>query len=93
MLIPSVLDAPASTVLPASASARTAATALPDAPPPPTDEQAPLRHLLFGTLHAVQTTIRILYKQGYADPNDWSEPIPTSRPNEVMVILTKRVKL
>jgi len=49
--------------------------------------------LLFGNLRAVQTTIRILYKQGYAEPNDWSEPIPTGRANEGVAILTKRVKL
>ena len=50
-----------------------------------------VRHLLFGTLTHVQATIRHLHKLGYADPNDWSQPIPTDRPGEVMAILTKRV--
>ena len=48
--------------------------------------------MLFGTLTTVQTTICHLHKLGYADPNDWSQPISTGRPNEVMAILTKRVR-
>jgi len=47
--------------------------------------------MLFGTLSAVQTTIRLLHKLGYAEPNDWSQPIPTGRANEVMAILTRPV--
>ena len=50
-----------------------------------------VRHLLFGTLPSVQSTIRLLHKLGYAEPNDWSRPIFTGRENEVMAILTKRV--
>ncbi|MEO0869826.1 MAG: hypothetical protein AAFY17_15590 [Cyanobacteria bacterium J06642_11] len=52
-----------------------------------------VRHLLFGSLSAVQSTIRALHKRGYAEPNDWSKPISTGRPNEVMAILTKRIRL
>ncbi|MEL6161350.1 MAG: hypothetical protein AAFR18_19235 [Cyanobacteria bacterium J06627_32] len=47
--------------------------------------------MLFGTLAAVQTTIRHLHHLGYAEPNDWSRPISTVRSHEVMAILTKRV--
>lgn len=50
-----------------------------------------IRHLLFGSLSAVQSTIKLLHKLKYAEPNDWSQPISTGRPNEVMAILTKRV--
>ena len=95
MFIPSITDAPASTVSPADnsgASPSQAATST-DAPPPPTSEQEPIRHMLIGSLSAVQSTIRLLYKLNYAEPNDWSQPISTGRPNEVMAILTKRVKL
>ena len=80
MFIPSATDAPASTV-----SAAVSYT------PPPTAE--PVRHMLFGSPGAVRTTIQTLHKRGYADPNDWSQPISTGRPNEVMAILTKRVRL
>jgi hypothetical protein len=52
----------------------------------------PIRHLLFGSLSTVRTTICTLHKLGYADPNDWSQPISTGRANEVMAILTKRVR-
>ena len=62
--------------------------------PPPSSDTETVRHLLFGSLTAVQSTIRVLHKRGYADPNDWSQPIlSTGRPNEVMAILTKRVRL
>ncbi len=57
-------------------------------PPLPREQ---VRHLLFGTLFAVQSTIRLLHKLSYAEPNDWSLPMSTGRPNEVMAILTKRV--
>ena len=53
----------------------------------------PIRHMLFGTPQALQATIQHLHKRGYADPNDWSRPISTGRANEVMAILTKRVRL
>jgi hypothetical protein len=49
--------------------------------------------MLFGTLPAVQATIHLLHRLNYAEPNDWSQPISTGRPNEVMAILTKRVRL
>jgi hypothetical protein len=35
-----------------------------------------LRHLLYGSRAAIDRTIKILHAQGYADPNDWSDPIP-----------------
>ncbi|MEO0868990.1 MAG: hypothetical protein AAFY17_11190 [Cyanobacteria bacterium J06642_11] len=51
------------------------------------------RHMLFGTLHFVQATIKLLHKLNYAEPNDWSRPLPTGQPNEVMAILTKKVRI
>ena len=35
-----------------------------------------VRHLLYGSLPALDRTIKILHALGYADPNDWSEPLP-----------------
>ncbi|WP_121970324.1 hypothetical protein [Leptolyngbya sp. BC1307] len=52
----------------------------------------PVRHMLFGTPSAVQVTIQQLHHLNYAEPNDWSQLLPTGRPNEVMAILTKRVR-
>ena len=52
-----------------------------------------VRHTLFGTLDAVQNTIKLLHKLKYAEVNDWSRPLPTGRVNEVMAILTKRVRV
>ena len=82
MFIPSDQGASAPTLPPASSPL-----------PSPSNDNETVRHLLFGSLTAVQTTIRVLHKRGYAEPNDWSQPISTGRPNEVMAILTKRVRL
>ena len=51
------------------------------------------RHMLFGSLSYVQTVIKLLHKLNYAEPNDWSRPLPTGQPNEVMAILTNRVRV
>lgn len=52
-----------------------------------------VRHMLFGTLTGVQLTIKDLHNKHYAEPNDWSKPISTGRPHEVMAILTKKVRV
>ncbi|MEM7063017.1 MAG: hypothetical protein AAF572_07630 [Cyanobacteria bacterium P01_B01_bin.77] len=52
-----------------------------------------VRHTLLGTPTAVQNTIKLLHKLNYAEPNDWSRPLPTGRTNEVMAILTKRTRV
>ncbi|MEM1241222.1 MAG: hypothetical protein AAGI45_15385 [Cyanobacteria bacterium P01_H01_bin.26] len=52
-----------------------------------------VQHMLFGSLTAVRNTITLLHKLSYAEPNDWSKPLPTGRPNEVMAILTRRVRV
>ncbi|MGD1950116.1 MAG: hypothetical protein ACFB14_10775 [Leptolyngbyaceae cyanobacterium] len=67
----------------------------------PVTQSAPLpehnyeygRHMLFGTLSFVQITIKQLHKLNYAEPNDWSRPLPTGQPNEVMAILTRKVRI
>ena len=52
-----------------------------------------INHTLFGSLTAIRNTIALLHKLHYAEPNDWSKPLPTGRPNELMAILTKRVRV
>ena len=59
----------------------------------PEHEYEDVRLLLMGSLTAVQNTIALLFKLNYAEPNDWSRPLATGRPNEVMAILTKRVRV
>ncbi|MEM8612866.1 MAG: hypothetical protein AAGF93_12680 [Cyanobacteria bacterium P01_H01_bin.105] len=51
------------------------------------------RLMIFGSLNFVQTTIKQLHKLTYAEANDWSRPLPTGQPNEVMAILIKRVRV
>ncbi len=59
-----------------------------------------VRHLLYGSLAGIDRTIKILHAYGYADPNDWSDPIPVPPSAEGatiaaqwMVIMTKTVLL
>ncbi|MEL6247539.1 MAG: hypothetical protein AAFY78_07660 [Cyanobacteria bacterium J06648_16] len=61
--------------------------------PEPASNQETVRHMLFGSPDAVRLSIRDLHRRQYAEPNDWSRLLPTGRPNEVMAILTRRVKL
>ena len=61
--------------------------------PLPDHQYETVRHLVFGSLSAVRLTIQDLHKKHYAEPNDWSKPISIGRPNEVMIILTKRVAI
>ena len=61
--------------------------------PLPAARYETVRHMVFGSVGAVQYTIKLLYKLNYADPNDWSKPVPTGQPNEVVVVLTKKVRV
>ncbi|MEM7063749.1 MAG: hypothetical protein AAF572_11365 [Cyanobacteria bacterium P01_B01_bin.77] len=61
--------------------------------PLPEHNYETIRHTLFGSLTAVRNTIKLLHMLHYAEPNDWSKPLPTGRPNEVMAILTKKVRV
>ncbi|MBE9069739.1 hypothetical protein IQ260_24140 [Leptolyngbya cf. ectocarpi LEGE 11479] len=61
--------------------------------PLPEHEYETVRHLVFGSLTGVRLTIQDLHNKHYAEPNDWSKPISTGRANEVMVILTRRVRV
>ena len=81
-------------------------------PPSPSSKPQPhperVRHLLYGSQAAINRTIKILHAYGYADPNDWSDPIPVppnsdassgvvgaASPQEMtwMAIMTKIVRL
>lgn len=59
----------------------------------PVAHTEPVRHMIFGGLSAVQAAIKDIHMYGYAEPNDWSQPMSTGRENEVMAILTKRVSV
>ena len=61
--------------------------------PLPDHHYETVRHLLFGTLSGVRLTIQDLHSKRYSQTNDWSKPISTGRANEVMVILTRRVRV
>ena len=50
-----------------------------------------LRVIAVGSLKAVDHHVMRMYQLGYAQPYEWSQPLPTVNPNEVMRILTKRI--
>ncbi|NEQ47465.1 MAG: hypothetical protein F6K00_29560 [Leptolyngbya sp. SIOISBB] len=50
-----------------------------------------LRVLAIGSPQVVQSCVLTLYRLGYARPEEWSQPLPTVNPGEVMRILTKRI--
>ncbi|MGF1538373.1 MAG: hypothetical protein ACFB4J_18075 [Elainellaceae cyanobacterium] len=61
-----------------------------------------LRLLALGVPYAVDNCRLSLHRLGYADPNDWSIPLPITRttevihaadPGEILRILTKRIPL
>jgi len=77
-------DAAASSVSVANVSASPSACRQP--------QYETVRHMLFGSVAAVQHTIKLLYRLNYAEPNDWSKLVPTGQPNEVVAVLTKTVR-
>ena len=87
MFIPSDKGAGASTISPTLSPSQ-----VPLTKKAPSDDYESVRHLLFGSLRGVQATIRDVHIRGYAEAGSWSQPIPTGRANEVMAILTKRIR-
>ena len=59
----------------------------------PEYEYEVVHHTLLGSLTAVRNTITLLHTLSYAEPHDWSRPLPTGRANDVMAILTRRVRV
>jgi hypothetical protein len=56
------------------------------------DDREPLRVIAVGSLKVVNQYIMQMYHLDYAQPYEWSKPIPTVNPNEVMCILTRYFK-
>jgi hypothetical protein len=47
--------------------------------------------VIYGSLEGCDRSIKHLHLLGYAEPNDWSDPIPTGRENRWMVLTTKHL--
>ncbi|HEY9881420.1 MAG TPA: hypothetical protein V6D29_23400 [Leptolyngbyaceae cyanobacterium] len=45
--------------------------------------------VVYSTLEGIDRTVKHLHVLHYADPNDWSDPIPTGKPNQWMSLLTR----
>ncbi|HEY9738813.1 MAG TPA: hypothetical protein V6D06_21110 [Trichocoleus sp.] len=66
--------------------------------PAPISSDSPLsredvRLLCLGSVRGVLHTIKLLHVHGFAEPNDWSDLLPTGRPHVWMAILTKRLMI
>jgi hypothetical protein len=59
----------------------------PAAPRLPRQER--VRHVLFGSLKALDRTVKILHVLGYAEPNDWSPPLWSEKRQSYMRMMTK----
>ncbi len=61
------------------------ASNLPPAPPAqPHPSPERVRPMLYGSLAAIDRTIKILHAHGYTDPNDWSDPIPLRPTSDIL---------
>ncbi|NJL88300.1 MAG: hypothetical protein HC886_23835 [Leptolyngbyaceae cyanobacterium SM1_1_3] len=60
---------------------------------PQPNHRKSVRHMLLGDDDAVLAEIKNLHKRGHSEPNDWSQLLPTGRPDEVMAILTRHLWL
>ncbi|HHP7246264.1 MAG TPA: hypothetical protein ACFE0H_16420 [Elainellaceae cyanobacterium] len=58
----------------------------------PDDERHTLRIIAVGSLSVVNYYVMQMFQLDYAEPREWSKPLPTVNPNEVMRILTKRIR-
>ncbi|MEM9216118.1 MAG: hypothetical protein AAGD25_17455 [Cyanobacteria bacterium P01_F01_bin.150] len=52
----------------------------------------PLRLMAFGSVSAIQTTIKQLHRLNYAEPNEWSKIMPTGKGGEMMSVLTRKIR-
>ena len=95
MLISSLEGTPMPTASPATTPATSPAAPPPLPPHPSKDRPSPdtVQHMLFGSPAAVRKTIKTLHKLHYAEATDWSKLMPTGRGNEVMAILSKKVRI
>lgn len=58
---------------------------------PPDGER--LKVILVSSPKVVKSTIRALYKLGFAEVSEWSRLQPTPKPNEVMSVLSRNVTI
>ncbi|MEM9216918.1 MAG: hypothetical protein AAGD25_21535 [Cyanobacteria bacterium P01_F01_bin.150] len=50
-----------------------------------------LRIVAIGPFSVVNQHVMRMYQLGYAQPHEWSRPLPYIYPNQIMRILTKRM--
>ena len=59
--------------------------------PTPNPEREKVKLLVIGSSHAVERVVNELYRVGFAEVREWSQPLPTGTYGEVLRILTRYV--
>ncbi len=59
---------------------------------PPADDSKTLRVIAVGSLDVVNRYVLMQHQLGIASVSDWSRPLPSPNPGEIMRILTKRFR-
>ncbi|MGB7059398.1 MAG: hypothetical protein WBD58_16975 [Geitlerinemataceae cyanobacterium] len=60
--------------------------------PNPSEREA-VKIMLVGTPQGVVNIIHTLYRRGFAEVTEWSPPLPTAIPGEVMRVLVRHLVL
>ncbi|HEY9879703.1 MAG TPA: hypothetical protein V6D29_14690 [Leptolyngbyaceae cyanobacterium] len=72
-------------------------TNVPTVPPTRSSKREPQRrkicHVLYGDIETIDRVIKHLHTLRYADPNDWSDIIPSGKDHQWMAVLTKHILL
>ncbi|MBD0266881.1 MAG: hypothetical protein ICV77_01175 [Cyanobacteria bacterium Co-bin8] len=67
----------------------------PTVPPAQSTKRKPRRekvtNVLYGSLEVLDRTIKHLHTLHYADPDDWSDPIPSGKDSQWMAVLIKHL--
>ncbi|HIK51353.1 MAG TPA: hypothetical protein IGS17_10590 [Oscillatoriales cyanobacterium M59_W2019_021] len=60
---------------------------------PSTSGREAVKIMLVGTPQGVVNIIHTLYRRGFAEVTEWSPPLPTAIPGEVMRVLVRHLVL
>ena len=70
---------------------QTAQLQSPDPTMTPERDRETVRLLVIGTPHACDRIIHELHRLRFSEVHEWSKPLPTEKPGEVMRILTRHI--
>ncbi|MBD2260641.1 hypothetical protein [Pseudanabaena sp. FACHB-2040] len=57
----------------------------------PKPKREKITNVLYGSLEVLDRMTKYLHSLHYADPDDWSDPIPSGKDNQWMMVLIKHL--